>query len=131
ITVSDIGNIVGTNAFVATQAFQPSIQVDKSLLIQTGANVGEVNRVFASSVLAGNLFSKQSLNVGSILQAEGALEQISHAIQIVTTNEANLGALQNRFTEVASNNAVLTQNQIASKSRITDLNVVAETTNLT
>ncbi len=42
-----------------------------------------------------------------------------------------LGALQNRLTDVTNNNAVLTQNEIASKSRITDLNVAAETTNLT
>ncbi len=131
ITVSDIANIVGTNAFVSTQAFQPAVTVDRSLLIQVGADVGEVDRIYASSTLPGNLFSSQNLNVGTILQAEGALNQIGHAIQIVSQSQAILGAVQNRFAAITANNATLTQNEIASKSRITDLNVAQETTNLT
>ncbi len=131
ITVSDIANIVGTNAFVATQAFQPAVALDKSLLIQVGADVGEVDRVTAQGSNVSNLFSNQNLFVGTILQAEGALTQISHAIQIVSQDQSTLGALQNRFQAIVANNATLTQNEIASKSRITDLNVAAETTNLT
>ncbi len=131
LTYSDIASMIGQSGFVAATAFQPSVSVDNSLMVQVGPNTGNVIRVYSPAVDAGSIFSQQNVNVQTIMQAEGALNQISHAIQNVTSDESVLGALQNRFNALVQNNQVLTQNETASNSRITDLNVAQATTQMT
>lgn len=122
---------VGKIAFVSSTAAQLTSTTDKSLLIQVGAQTGEVVRVFAPTVRPGDLFFGQSVRVDTMLQAEGALNQVDQALNRLNKSRSILGALQNRFENVIRNNDIYRENLTASESRIRDLNVAAETTNFT
>ncbi|MCL4512744.1 MAG: hypothetical protein M1421_01855, partial [Candidatus Eremiobacteraeota bacterium] len=100
LTYSDIANMVGSSAFMSTTAYQPGVTVDKSLMVQVGPNAGNVIRVYSPSMQASSLFSQQNINVTDVMQAEGAINQIQHAISIVSSEESVLGAAQNRFNDL-------------------------------
>lgn len=58
--------------------------------------------------------------------AQSALAAFDNAIGQVTTNRANIGALQNRFDRAASNLSVSRENLISANSVIRDLDYAAE-----
>ncbi len=130
LTISDIATIVGQSAFTQTTAFQPAINVDKSLEVQVGASVGAVERLFSPNIATGALFSQQNIDVTTFIGAEGALVQVQHALGIANQASAILGAQQNSLQSTVSTNQVFEQNMIAARSSIVDLNVARETTNL-
>jgi flagellin len=63
--------------------------------------------------------------------AQDALTVIDGAIESVSTRRASLGALGNRLNSTISNLAVASENLSAANSRIRDVDVAAETSNLT
>ncbi|MCC6505245.1 MAG: flagellin, partial [Aquimonas sp.] len=63
--------------------------------------------------------------------AELALGTIDSALATINSSRANLGALQNRFSNVVSNLAINSENVTAARSRIQDADFAAETANLT
>ena len=72
----------------------------------------------------------------SIADATGALaltamNDLSTAIDEVSTARAKFGASQNRFEAVIANLQIAAENQTASRSRIVDADFASETANLT
>ena len=63
--------------------------------------------------------------------ARGALDQIDSAISTVTENRADLGAVQNRLQSTINNLNVYEENLSASNSRIRDVDIASETSELT
>lgn len=63
--------------------------------------------------------------------AQGNLEKIDDAMKTLTSNRANLGALQNRLTSSINNMQIYTENLAAAKSRIADVDIASETADLT
>jgi len=63
--------------------------------------------------------------------AQNALKQIDKAIQTVSDQRADLGALQNRLTHTINNLGVSAENLAASESRIRDTDMAKEMTNFT
>ena len=63
--------------------------------------------------------------------AKTAMDDLSTAIDEVTTQRAALGAAQNRFTGVISNLQTAVQNESAARSRIMDTDFAQETSSLT
>ena len=55
---------------------------------------------------------------------------IDAAIDVVNSQRATFGAVQNRFENVISNLMVATENQSAARSRIMDADYAAETANM-
>ncbi|MBF0162165.1 MAG: flagellin FliC [Magnetococcales bacterium] len=63
--------------------------------------------------------------------AEAAITRIDGAIAKVTTQRANLGAMQNRFDAVIANLSNVSVNTANARSRITDADMASETAKLT
>ncbi|MEZ5454673.1 MAG: flagellin [Lysobacteraceae bacterium] len=72
-----------------------------------------------------------AIDVSTASGAELALSTIDSALATVNSSRANLGALQNRFSNVVSNLAINSENVTAARSRIQDADFAAETANLT
>lgn len=71
------------------------------------------------------------LNVVTKVAAQGNLEKLDEAIRIVNDNRANFGALQNRLQSTINNLMVAEENLSAANSRIRDVDVASETSELT
>lgn len=63
--------------------------------------------------------------------AQTNLEKIDFAIQSVNENRASLGALQNRLSSTVNNLGIATENLAAANSRIRDVDMANETSELT
>ena len=71
--------------------------------------------------------SVDSLNVGTKADAQSSLEMVDAAIQNVSGQRAELGAVQNRLTSTIQNLQVSSENLSAANSRIRDTDYAAET----
>ncbi len=72
-----------------------------------------------------------SLNIGTVVGAQRALEVVDKALESINSTRADLGAIQNRFTSVVANLQTSTENLSASRSRIKDTDFAKETAELT
>jgi flagellin len=63
--------------------------------------------------------------------AQGNLEKIDHAIRTLSENRSDVGALQNRLSSSVSNLQIYEENLSAAKSRIYDVDVASESSELT
>jgi len=73
----------------------------------------------------------ESLGVASKEDAQGNLEKIDMAINNVNGNRATLGALQNRLQSTISNLETRTENLAAANSRIRDTDIASESAEMT
>ena len=67
-----------------------------------------------------------AVNLGTQASAAEALVKIKDAINTVSTNRANLGAVQNRLEHTVNNLSVTTENMTAAESRIRDVDMAKE-----
>jgi flagellin len=72
-----------------------------------------------------------SVNISTETGAQTAISTIDAAIQKVSTQRAELGALQARFDSIISNLTTGIENQSAAQSRIRDADFATETAALT
>ena len=72
-----------------------------------------------------------AVNLGTQASAAEALVKIKDAINTVSTNRANLGAVQNRLEHTVNNLSVTTENMTAAESRIRDVDMAKEMMNFT
>jgi flagellin len=72
----------------------------------------------------------KDINISTQQGAQEALASIDEALQSVSINRAELGAVQNRLEATINNLTSATNNTVASRSRIQDADFAAETTNL-
>jgi flagellin len=84
-----------------------------------------------SSAKANDLGLTNAVTLSTQLGAQSALNTIDSAIQSLSTLRSNLGATQNRLQSTISNLQVSVENNTAAESRIMDVDVAAETANLT
>ena len=127
IAAAEIPNIVGENATVSVRAGNSAVTTDNSLHIFAGVVEGEMVTVGLMSIKADDLFNGQEVSVGNYDAAQGVINQVSHALDIVNDNLARVGAAQNRIQKDLENLATYEENLTASKSRITDLDFAKET----
>lgn len=73
----------------------------------------------------------EGLTVTSKADAQGNLSKIDDAIRMVNDNRAGFGALQNRLQSTINNLAIADENLSAANSRIRDVDVAAESAELT
>jgi flagellin len=78
---------------------------------------------------AGGLKVKD-IDVSTQEGASAALSSIDEALNSVSLDRANLGAVQNRLEATVNNLSSNSTNLVASRSRILDADFAAETTNL-
>jgi len=95
----------------------------QTITFQVGANDGEV--ISVATVSLGSA-------VGTIdLTSSTVLADVDRAIDAVSTQRAAFGAVEDRLSHTYSNLQTYEENLSASQSRITDVDMAAEMTNLT
>lgn len=72
----------------------------------------------------------KDLDVSTFEGAQAAITAIDNALNTVSSQRAELGALQNRFESTVSNLAITAENLTAANSRIKDADFAAETAEL-
>ncbi|MCG9064510.1 flagellin [Laribacter hongkongensis] len=92
----------------------------------TGTSVLAQGTAGASS----GLQSIDSLDIGTTAGANSALKMLDAALSTVNSRRADLGALQNRFSNTISSLQSTSENLSASRSRILDADFANETANL-
>lgn len=111
-----------------------AVEVSQSagLKLQVGDTNADFNHV---KVSVDNLTAKglgiDSLDVSSQSEAGKAIDTIKNAINKVSTNRANLGALQNRLEYTINNLDTTNENMTAANSRIRDTDMAKEMMNYT
>ncbi len=101
-----------------------------SLNIQVGINSGEVIAVALQDVTATTL-AIDTLEVGTQANASAALAGLDTAIDSVTTSRGELGAATNRLGHASAGIANARENLAAAESRIRDVDIATETSDLT
>ena len=94
------------------------------------ANMDNNPHIKAASA-AGSLSTVSSLDISTATGAASAIKIIDGAIDMVTSNRADLGAISNRLDFALSNLTNTKVNMEASQSRIQDADFAVETSNLT
>jgi len=84
-----------------------------------------ITSVLGSAIITGT--DGPTMQITDIASAQGVLGSLDTAIDAITSQRANFGALQNRFENVVSNLMTAAENQTAARSRIMDADYAAET----
>lgn len=102
-----------------------------ALQIGTGTTAGvDSIDVALDSIRAGDLLIS-GLDIGQGGDAFAAISSIDSAINVVTDSRGRLGAIQNRLESTITNLQISAENLSAAESRIRDVDVAAETAELT
>lgn len=122
------------NSATITEGVAGTITVERSgydpMVIQTGANQLDELRINIEKMDAYSLGVKNA-SVGSRADASVAITQVNNAINLVSTQRASLGALQNRLNHKISNLDTSAENLQAAESRIRDVDMAKEMTTFT
>jgi flagellin len=105
-----------------------------SQTFQIGSGATSNDTLTVTSVNVASNGTITTLSAGSITTAANAttaLGSIDAALDVVNTQRATWGAIQNRFEAVIQNLSVGVENQTAARSRIMDADFAAETAALT
>ena len=120
---NDSGTVGGTVTFDSNAAFS----ITSSLAAATGAIGGGT----AATAQTSSATLLSTVNVSTESGAQTAIDVIDAALQSVSTQRADLGALQARFDSIISNLTTGIENQSAAQSRIRDADFAMETAALT
>jgi len=85
----------------------------------------------AASLSFSSVFTAGGISVSTQVNAQAVLAGVDSLIAVVDKKRAELGAVQNRFQSTIRNQANISENLSAAKSRIKDADFAAETANLT
>lgn len=102
-----------------------------SAKIQTGANAGENLEIEIKSMKAIDLGLINTVNIKTQDDADSAIATVDDAINVVSTQRANLGAYQNRLEHKINNLETSAENLTAAESRIRDIDMAKEMTAFT
>ncbi len=116
---------------VAFAAYDPG----KTLTIQTGANQGDELKISLGNMNATALGLKTAAakpyTIATGAEARDAITITNTALNLISTQRAGLGALQNRLNHKINNLDTSAENLSAAESRIRDLDMAQEMTNFT
>jgi len=115
----------------STANYTTSISVNrienKDLTIQTGANQGDETKISIDKMDSTSLGVKFA-SVSGRLEASAAITQVNKAVNLISSQRAVLGALQNRLEFKISNLDTSTENLQAAESRIRDTDMAKQMT---
>ncbi len=123
-TTATLGSIA-TDLAALVNGAAPSGSV--GLTMQVGDTADTFNKI---TVLVDNM-SSQGIGIADISmltqdEASAALDAVRSAIEQVSVNRGNLGALQNRLDHTINNLGVTSENMTAAESRIRDVDMAKE-----
>lgn len=100
------------------------------LIVQTGANMGDEMGINIDAMNARMLGIEYS-NIATQSSASKAIDEVNRAINIVSSQRAALGALQNRLNYKINNLDTSAENLTAAEGRIRDADMAKEMTEFT
>jgi len=96
-----------------------------SIMTQIGANAGQTAFISVGDMRASALGVK-SIDISSKFGAATAIETVQNAMQKVSSQRSNLGAMQNRLEHTINNLGAASENLSAAESRIRDVDMAKE-----
>lgn len=126
------GTVTNTGLTAATTRGTISLSTDNSAGITiSGSGVANAG-LTAGTTNASQTGTALSLtNISSAAGAAEAIKTVDAALKTVNSTKSVLGAYQNRFNSVISSLSTSTENMMASRSRIQDVDYASETANMT
>lgn len=127
------GSVVTISADTnGSSSVAPTVQQGAGLTLQVGDTNADFNHVTVTiDDLTADGLGIADLDVSSQTAAGSAIEVIKNAINKVSTNRGNLGALQNRLEHTINNLDATAENMQAANSRIRDTDMAKEMMNYT
>jgi len=104
-----------------------------SFVFQVGANAGDTIKVTTADITSGTTVSAvvSTGNVSTAGSASALISAVDSFLDVINSERAKFGAVQNRFEAVVRNSQNVAENLSASRSRIQDADFAMETANLT
>lgn len=133
VTESGTGFTAGTDGISVTGGdfdgvLRGSLSVSATDSISIGGTVATLG---LSANIARDSVGIDSLDIGTVAGANTAIQRIDAALNSISSNRANMGALQNRFESTIANLQNVSDNLSAARSRILDADYASEMANLT
>ena len=125
---NEITRIADATKFNDTALLDGSLDVNVQIGLSDNAT-NDILTIAVSDVDAAALALATAID--SVTNAQAALTSATTAISTVSTRRAGMGALQNRLESVVSNIDTVVENLTGAESRIRDVDIAAETANLT
>ncbi|MDR2571247.1 MAG: flagellin [Oscillospiraceae bacterium] len=110
----------------STVKFNDMVIFNRTFTIQSGANQGDIT-VFTIGTLA----APTDVNVSHMDTAQAAISEMTSSINALSTNRAQLGAIQNRLEFKIQNLDNSAENLAAAESRIRDVDMAKMMTEFT
>lgn len=120
---TDSATVAGTVQFKSDKAF--------SVTSSVAGSAGGIAGGTAATAQASTSTKLSTINISTEAGAQTAIDIIDASIQSVSTQRADIGALQARFDSIISNLTTGIENQSAAQSRIRDADFATETAALT
>ncbi len=121
--ISNVTNFNGTSLLNAA--------LTTTLQIGSGNNASNDRLDVVTNGASATALGVNASSVTTSVLAQTALDAIDSAISSVSTMRGSLGAVQNRLQSTINNLQVAVENTSAANSRIVDVDVAAETANMT
>ncbi len=130
---SEIDRISSSTNFNKKNLLDGSVSVAASgITFQIGdQNVASQQVTLTIGAMDATSLALTSVSLGSQTSAQAALSVIDAAINTVSTQRANLGAVQNRLEHTVNNLGVTSENLSSAESRIRDVDMASEMMALT
>lgn len=112
----------------ASLEFDAAVDPNGEVTLQIGANAGQ-EITFSIGDMGSKALGIDQIDV--VNNASQAVTKLDKAIEKVSSERANMGAIQNRLDHTISNLGVAAENLTASESRIRDVDMAAEMANFT
>ncbi len=123
----EIDRIAKNTTFNGISLLDGSMTATSVLTLQVGPTAAETITVAISDMSAnGNSLNLGTIDVTSVTGANAAIKTIKDAINTVSAQRGNLGAIQNRLEHTINNLSVTTENLTAAESRIRDVDMAEE-----
>lgn len=130
--ISSVTEFNGTKLFNGSLSAGVSFQVGLHSVVQDRISVS-IPAAFASSIgmISAGASAIQGQSLSTVTGARDAMSVIDKAIQDISGIRGDLGAAQNRLSTTVKNLATQRENLSAANSRIRDVDVAAETVEMT
>lgn len=125
-TTQDVADALNANSGFSS-SFSASVDATSGDLVVASLNGGTVSTgAPGTGIAAGTAGTAGNLDFSSHASAQAAITTINAAIQTISTQRADLGAYQNRFTHTINSVNVAVENLTASNSQIQDTDMASE-----
>ncbi|AIF53655.1 flagellin [Pelosinus sp. UFO1] len=125
--ISEVSRIANDTEF-NTQKLLNGAASTASLVFQIGANQNQTLAVTVADMRATAL-AINAVTLATAGGASGAISALDAALSKVSSNRANLGAVQNRLTHTVNNLTVASENLSAARSNLQDTDMAKEMAN--